>query len=64
MMKKRNIYQKVMKIVLLSDSNKATLKIVGEVKDDSGTETITKIIWSVFQVILLIIIILLALAFS
>ena len=49
-------------ILLLSDSNKATLKIVGEVKDDSGSDSIKKIILSVFQVILLIIIILLALA--
>jgi hypothetical protein len=47
-------------ILLLSDSNKAKLRIEGEIHDDSGGGII-KIIWSFLQILLLIIVILLGL---
>ena len=47
-------------ILLLSDSNKALLKIEGEAKEDIGGSVI-RVIWSVIQIILLILVILLGL---
>jgi len=42
-------------ILLLSDSNKALLKIEGEAKEDIGGSVI-RVIWSVIQIILLILV--------